>query len=402
MAGIPFGLLEPETRKPSKVRLVIMVLFVVLLVLSVVFISLYAVERNKSSNEGSTKQQGNDTNPTTSLSPNTTTQPATGTPRHSTTAKPTKTCSSPACIISAADILNKLDESTKPCDDFYQYSCGGFLKKTRLPDNTLYMDSTTVTTDYVQYSLRDLLQNERLMSNYSEGSAVYKAFTYYKSCLDESWIKIDGIKPLLDVIEKYGSWNITNRNWNGDSWILEKILARVLVDLKTPVFLALDIKPSYFNTSEIFVTIGGGYSGYDERLVDKKKSRSRLSEKHSEVEDFDIYKDYKTFMSTVFKLLGSNSTVDEEVNRIVDLEKGFMAVDEFFNPYDVKTLRKNVKFMTVNELNNLTSFKFNWTMYFEQVLHGTNKSLPASDQKLMILLPDAVKNIVSWLVDKPK
>jgi predicted metalloendopeptidase len=66
------------------------------------------------------------------------------------------------------DILNKLDESTKPCDDFYQYSCGGFLKKTRLPDNKLYMDSSTVTTDYVQYSLRDLLQNERLMSNYSE------------------------------------------------------------------------------------------------------------------------------------------------------------------------------------------------------------------------------------------
>ncbi|CAB3983458.1 endothelin-converting enzyme 2-like isoform X2, partial [Paramuricea clavata] len=234
------------------------------------------------------------------------------------------------------------------------------------------------------------------------GSAVYKAFTYYKSCMDESSIKNYGNKPVLDVIEKYGSWNITNKNWNGDSWILEKILARVLVDLKTPAFLALDIKPSFFNTSEIFVTISGGNSGYDERLVDKKKSRPRHSEKHSEVEDFDIYKDYKKLMSTVFKLLGSNSTVDEEVNRIVDLEGGFRSVHRIFNPYDVKKLRKNVKFMTVNELNNFTSFKFNWTMYFEEVLHGTNKSVPASDQKVMIVLPDAVKNIVLWLVDKPK
>jgi hypothetical protein len=31
-------------------------------------------------------------------------------------------------------------------------------------------------------------------------------------------------------------------------------------------------------------------------------------------------------MSTIFKLLGSNSTIDEEVNRIVDLEREFKDV----------------------------------------------------------------------------
>lgn len=64
-----------------------------------------------------------------------------------------------------------------------------------------------------------------------------------------------GIQPILDVIEKYGSWNITNGNWNGDSWELEKVLARVLVDIEVPAFFSLDIKQSYFNTSEVFVTV---------------------------------------------------------------------------------------------------------------------------------------------------
>ncbi|CAB3988922.1 endothelin-converting enzyme 2 isoform X2 [Paramuricea clavata] len=41
-------------------------------------------------------------------------------------------------------------------------------------------------------------------------------------------------------------------------------------------------------------------------------------------------------------------------------------------------------------------------MYFEEVLHGTNIPFPASDQKLMIVYPDAIKNIVLWLKDKPK
>jgi hypothetical protein len=73
--------------------------------------------------------------------------------------------------------------------------------------------------------------------------------------MDESSIKNAGIKPILDVIDQHGSWNITNKDWSGDSWILEKILARAFVDLKTTAFIGLGIMASPFNTSEIFITV---------------------------------------------------------------------------------------------------------------------------------------------------
>ena len=133
MPAVPFGLLEePETRKPSKVRMLLAASFLVLLVLSVVFISLYAVEKNNSDSEGSSSkhEQPNGTaTPSTSLPPNETTTTVvpsnstttavptnstttalpfirtTSLPTNSTTARPTpqtKTCSSPVCVVSAA------------------------------------------------------------------------------------------------------------------------------------------------------------------------------------------------------------------------------------------------------------------------------------------------------------
>ena len=72
--------------------------------------------------------------------------------------------------MSFSDILNKLDQSTKPCDDFYQYSCGGFLEKTYIPDGKMSVDLFSAATDIIQYTLRDILQNEQLISNYSEVS----------------------------------------------------------------------------------------------------------------------------------------------------------------------------------------------------------------------------------------
>ena len=56
-------------------------------------------------------------------------------------------CMTPGCVQAAADILSNMDHSVNPCEDFYQFACGGFIEKTVIPDDRTRMSSFSVLSD---------------------------------------------------------------------------------------------------------------------------------------------------------------------------------------------------------------------------------------------------------------
>ena len=56
-------------------------------------------------------------------------------------------CVTPGCVKAASEILQNMDESVNPCDDFYQFSCGNFIKKTAIPDDRTRVSSFSVLSD---------------------------------------------------------------------------------------------------------------------------------------------------------------------------------------------------------------------------------------------------------------
>jgi len=83
--------------------------------------------------------------------------------------------------IIAAFIINNMDPSVDPCDDFYQFACGNFIKNTIIDDDKSSVNIFDTIQGKVSNELRMLL-TEPIQSD--EPRPFRMAKLMFKSCMD--------------------------------------------------------------------------------------------------------------------------------------------------------------------------------------------------------------------------
>ena len=246
-----------------------------------------------------------------------------------------------------------LDRTCKPCDDFYRFAMGGWMKANPIPPEYSIWGSFSQLADRNQKDLREILE-AAAESKAAAGTNEQKIGDFYSSCMDRTAIDAAGAKPIepeLTLIAAVG----TLADLEAETARLHKQGVGVLFRFNS----TQDAKDS----SQVIGAASQGGLGLPEREYYLKQDEK--SQK--------LREDYVKHVANMFALLGDSADVRAaEAATVVKIETA-LATASMKNT-DLRDPDKTYHKMTLAELKVLTP-GFSWESYFKAVGHPELKEI---------------------------
>lgn len=261
-------------------------------------------------------------------------------------------------------ILENMDTSVDPKDDFYNYVNGNWMKTNTIPDDESRWGGFGVLRKTTRQDVLEIIKTAQINDNYKEGSDQKKALLIFETKLDTIARNKAGIKPiqhLLDAIE--GITNIDE---------LQTVYSTI-TGVSAP-FAGIganpDLNDSSVNTAWVFP---GGLGLQRDYYIDQDDKTK------------DIRKDYLKHVSKMFQFIGYNNTdADNAANLILDLETKL--AEPRLDKVESRDIRNFNNPMTIDELESLTP-SMNWNKLVLDL--GIKKSL----DQVLVMQPKYMKEL---------
>uniref|UniRef100_A0A8C0V7C0 Neprilysin n=1 Tax=Cyanistes caeruleus TaxID=156563 RepID=A0A8C0V7C0_CYACU len=275
-------------------------------------------------------------------------------------------CKTPDCIKSAARILENMDPSARPCHDFYQYACGGWLKRNVIPETSSRYSNFDILRDELEVVLKDVLDTPST----SDIPAVQKAKTLYRSCINETAIDSRGGRPLISLLPNVSEWPVATTNWNasyGTAWTAETAIAQLNSRYGKKVLINFFVGTDDKNSTAHIIHIDQPGLGLPSR--DYYECTGAYQEACSA---------YVDFMISVAKLIlqernisVNENEISEQMRRVMDLETEIANATTKSEDRNDPLLLYNK--MTLAQLQNNFTLKinhkvFNWSEFINAIM----------------------------------
>ncbi|CAF3695574.1 unnamed protein product [Rotaria sordida] len=119
-----------------------------------------------------------------------------------------------AMLVKSNSLLESINETVDPCENFYEFSCGKWIKNAKIPAQNSKQNPQSQMKTNLQNALVDLISSSPTNGK-TESKAIINARHWYNSCINESAIEEEGVNVILSFINKeLGGWPVLL----GDTW----------------------------------------------------------------------------------------------------------------------------------------------------------------------------------------
>lgn len=315
-------------------------------------------------------------------------------------------CTSDVCHVISQRISDGVDTSVDPCDDFYEFSCGNWMKRNPIPDERSWWSPWSISRIQLKKQVKKLLDEDYDGNNIEILPSVKKAIDLYKGCLDLDARERTGLVPLKQILDKIGGWPLVDRQWSPEnySWASAYTYLRGRLGLNYIINMYVDVDSKKTSRRIIYLdrpTLGLG--------------RSELQDPRESQETRTLVSAYKTYIRSSAQKLSfdnniPNSLLSKDVNDMIRFETRLAFASsaledrrDHFGLYNRMTIRQlEIQFPGVSFLDSivtsltlhsfLSAFRFAGLQSFA----GFSNMLKCPSQKMMRLLFKTQLIIETW------
>uniref|UniRef100_A0A8C2CW84 Neprilysin n=1 Tax=Cyprinus carpio TaxID=7962 RepID=A0A8C2CW84_CYPCA len=292
--------------------------------------------------------------------------------------------------IVASRLIENMDPTVNPCDNFYQYACGGWLKKNIIPETSSRYSTFDILRDELEVVLKGVLEREKSGSS----SSLTKAKVLYRSCTNESLIERRDGTPLLTMLPDVFEWPIATDDWDtnyGMNWRAEDAIAKLNEKYGKQVLISFFIGTDDRDSNAHIIHFDQpvlGLSSRDYYVCTGPYEEACVT--------------YENFMTDLAKLIRTDrdlevndTNIRQEVARVMMMEK------EIANATDTPEDRNNPVLlynkMPLETLNNnftleFDSRVFNWTLFTNKIMDTVGFPITDSEE-VIVYAPNYFKRL---------
>jgi endothelin-converting enzyme len=275
---------------------------------------------------------------------------------------PLLTCKTSGCTKLAQTVQENLDTSVDPCVDFYNFSCGGWVKNNPLPEGRARYSPFSKLDEENKKQLITILNS----SKDDDIEAVAKLKKLYRLCLNESHLNESGAAPMLTVIRYFGGWPLLNSGGSGSgSGHSSGSGSGTIPFLSSDNFLVMKIddNPALFS---FYVSVDDKNSS--RYTIFLTQSGLTLPSPENYANDSEtLLNAFHEYAMDTLHLLNSDvprDNYEEAVHGIIELEKKLAKI--FVSAVDLRDPVATYNNMTIEQLSSMFPNTLDWTHVFKR------------------------------------